>query len=264
VHESPGLSADGRYMTFASDESGHLDIWRRDMSTGKEALVSESSFIQRYPVIGNVGGRIAYSVYERDKRLVYLSTPGGLPEKVCEGCLRATDWSKDEKGLLIFGGDPYKISLLDPASHRQTLLLQHPSYQVLYGRLSPDNAWISFTARTEQNRGRIAIAPLDGPKPVGENAWITIAEEGPEDWANWSPDGKSLLFTSMRDGHTCIWAQRLDAASHKPVGEPFAVQHLHGRLTYANFGWSTGAGRIAIVLSETTGNIWMMSRAQAH
>ena len=234
------------------------------MSTGKEALISESSFMQRFPLIGNAVGRIAYSAFERDKRVIYLSTPGGLPEQLCDGCLRPTDWSKGDKGLLIFGGDPYKISLLDLASHRQTLLLQHSSYHVLYGRFSPDNRWISFTARTEQNRGRIVIAPLDGPKPVGENAWIAIADEGPEDWANWSPDGKSLLFTSMRDGHTCIWAQRLDGASHKPVGEPFGVQHLHGRLAYSNLGWSANASRIVVTLSEATGNIWMMSRAQAH
>jgi hypothetical protein len=100
-------------------------------------------------------------------------------------------------------------------------------------------------------------------QPAPESAWITIAPADPEDWANWSPDGKTLYFTSGRDGHTCLWGQRLQEGSHRPVGEAFAVQHLHGHVTYRRGGWSAGGGRIGLVLTEETGNIWMMSRARA-
>src|SRR5262249_54749856 len=164
--------------------------------------------------------------------VVYVSAPGGAPEKLCEGCLRATDWSRDEKTILVFGGDPYQINILDLASHQQTPLLKHPTFSLLYGRFSPDNRWLSFTARTQVNRGRIAIAPMDGLKPVPESAWIAIAEEANDDWANWSPDGKTLYFTSARDGNNCLWGQRIEPSSHRPVGEAFAVQHLHGRLSF--------------------------------
>jgi hypothetical protein len=194
---------------------------------------------------------------------VYVSAPGGTPEKLCEGCLRATDWSRDEKTLLMFGGNPYQIDVLDLASHRQTPLLKHPTYNLLYGRFSPDNRWVSFTARIQPNRGRIAIAPVDGPKPVPESAWITIAEGRVDDWANWSPDGKTLYFISSRDGHSCLWGQRIEASSRRPVGEPFAVQHLHGRVSYRQMGWSAAGGRIGLVLAEDTGNIWMMWRSGA-
>jgi eukaryotic-like serine/threonine-protein kinase len=195
--------------------------------------------------------------------VLYVAAPGGAPEKLCDGCLRATDWSNDERALLVFAGNPYQINLLDVASHRQTPLLKHPTYNLLYARFSPDNRWVSFTVRTEPNRGRIAIAPADGPKPVPESAWVTIAPSDAEDWANWSPDGKTLYFTSSRDGYSCLWGQRLEASSHRPMGEPFAVQHLHGRVTYQQRGWSAAGGRIAMVLNEDTGNIWMMSRSGA-
>ena len=125
---------------------------------------------------------------------MYVAAPAPTPEKVCEGCLRPTDWSRDEKTLLMFGGDPYQINVLDLASHQQTPLLKHPTYNLLYGRFSPDNRWVSFTVRIRANRAHIAIAPFDGPKPVPESAWITIAEAWIEDWANWSPDGKTLYF----------------------------------------------------------------------
>jgi hypothetical protein len=163
----------------------------------------------------------------------------------------------------MFGGSPYQIDLLDLASHRQTPLLKHPEYNLLYARFSPDNRWVSFTARIQPNRARLAIAPVDGPKPVPESAWITIAEVGSEDWANWSPDGRTLYFTCWRDGHNCLWGQRIDAVSHRPAGEVFAVQHFHGRVAYQQRGWSAAGGRIGLVLVESTGNIWMMSRPDA-
>jgi Tol biopolymer transport system component len=232
----------------------------RDLATGKESSVAGPSFTQRFPVLNASGARIAFSAYEKDKRVVYVSASGGTPERLCEGCLRATDWSRDEKTLLMFGGSPYQINVLDLASHRQTPLLKHPTYNLLYSRFSPDNRWVSFTARIQPNRGRITVAPVDGPQPVPESAWITIAEGGPEDWANWSPDGKTLYFTSARDGHYCLWGQRIDATSRRPVGDPFAVLHLHGRVSYRQGGWSAAGGRIALQLVEATGNIWMMSR----
>lgn len=70
-----------------------------------------------------------------------------------------------------------------------------------------------------------------------------------------------LYYTSDRDGHTCLWSQRIDSASHHPVGDLFAVQHFHGRLTYSQGSWSATEGRIAIVLRDGTENIWMMSRS---
>jgi serine/threonine protein kinase/Tol biopolymer transport system component len=262
TRQYPSLSSEGRYVAFASNQSGRLNIWRRELAGGKESSVAASSFVQRFPVSNASGSRIAYSGYEKDKRVIYMSAPGGTPEKLCEGCLRATDWSLDEKTLLIFGGNPYQIELLELASRRETPLLKHPTSNLLYGKYSPDNRWISFTARSQQNRGRITIAPIDGPKPVPESAWIGISEEGSEDWANWSPDGNTLFFTSARDGHSCFWGQRIDGSSHRPMGEAFAVQHLHGRLSYRpEGGWSAGGGRIAMVLAEASGNIWLMSRS---
>lgn len=257
------LSHNGRYVTFSSSQSGREKIWLRDLATGKESPVASSAFLQRYPSIDGSGTRVAFSTNENGKRNLYITAPDGLSEKVCEGCLRATDWSLDERRLLIFTGDPYQVNVLDVTSRKQTPLLKHPTYNLLYARYSPDNRWVSFTARFDPNHSEIAIAPVDGPRPVPESAWIKITEEGVEDWANWSPDGKTLYFTSARDGHTCLWGQRIAADSHRPEGEAFAVQHLHGRASYQKGGWSAAGGRIAMVLEEGTGSIWMMSRSSA-
>ncbi len=261
--EHASLANNGRFLAFASNQSGRINIWVRDLVTGEESPVASSSLEQHYPVSNAAGDKIAFSAFEKDGRAVYVSAPAGPPEKVCEGCLRATDWSRDDKTILVFTGDPYQIDALDVASHQRTTILKHEKYNLLYGRLSPDDRWVSFTVRTQPDRARIAIAPLNGPKPVRESAWITISDETPGDWADWSPDGKTLYFSSSRDGHSCLWGQRLEAQTRRPVGEPFAALHLHGRLHYQPGsmwgGWSVGGGRIAMLLAEDTGNIWIMS-----
>lgn len=257
------LSSNGRYVAFGSSQSGRMNIWLRELDTGKESPLASSAFLQRYPLINASGTRIAFSTNENGNRNLYVTAPDGVPEKLCEGCLRATSWSQDESRLLIFAGNPYQVNVLDVASRKQTPLLKHATYNLLYARFSPDNRWVSFTARIDPNRSEIVIAPVDGPKPVPESAWIKITEEGAEDWANWSPDGKTLYFTSARDGHTCLWGQRIAGGSHRPEGEAFAVQHLHGRASYQQGGWSAAGGRIAMVLDEGAGSVWMMARRSA-
>lgn len=266
VREGPSLSSDGRLVAFASAQSGVLNIWLHDTVTGKETQVAASSIVQDYPAIDPSGRRVAYSSFENEKRILYVTTPGGVPERLCEGCLRPTDWSRDGKTLVTFGGSPYHVSLLDIASHQQTPILAHATYSLLYGRLSPDGHWISFTARVAPNRARIMIAPMDSPgaapRTIAESSWIKISEEDAvEDNAAWSPDGNSLYFTSSRDGHICLWRQRLDPHSHRPAGEAVGVQHLHERPMHGFRIWSAAGGRLAVTLMENSGNVWLMSRA---
>ena len=259
--ENLSFSRDGKYVAFTSDQSGTPNIWFRNLETGKELSVANSSYVQRFPVCSPSAAMVAYLVYEGDKRVVYAAAPGGTPVKLCDGCFRATDWSQDEKSLLTFGGSPYEIDLLDIAARQKTALLKHSAYSLLYGRFSPDQRWIAFTARISPGRGRIVVAPISAPHPIPESAWITIAEAGGDDYANWSPDGNTLYFTSPRDGHNCLWGQHIESGSRRPQGEEFAVQHLHGPLSFGHGGWSATGGRVGLSLVETQGTIWVMSRS---
>src|SRR5579884_692187 len=259
----PSLTKNARLIAFFSNQSGRPNIWKRDLVSGTESIIASSSLMQRFPVMSPSGAKIAFAVNEDDgTRTVYVAGAGSEPEKVCDACVRPTDWSSDEKTLVIFAGTPYQVRLLDIATHQQTVLLKHRTDHLLYGHFSPDNRWISFTIRTSPTRARVAIAPFAGPRPIPESDWITIADVSTEDWANWSPDGRTLYFPSERDGHRCLWGQRIDPVTHRPAGEPFVAWHFHGRESYAyccQDGWSAAAGRIAIALKQDTGNVWLMS-----
>ena len=66
ARDYPSLSNDGRYVAFASTQSGPTNIWIREIATGKESKVAGSSFKQEYPANNVSGARIAFfSVRER-------------------------------------------------------------------------------------------------------------------------------------------------------------------------------------------------------
>lgn len=70
---------------------------------------------------------------------------------------------------------------------------------------------------------RAYIAPVS-EVPVAESAWVTVIDGEAQAWP---PDGNLLYATSSRDGHWCIWAQRLHSTTRQRVGAPFAVFHSH-------------------------------------
>jgi hypothetical protein len=93
---------------------------------------------------------------------------------------------------------------------------------------------------------------------VRDDAWIVV-----NDLFNavWSPDGNMVYGPSGRDGRLCIWAQRLNPVTKRPIGVPFPVFHSHNaRLSLGNAteGWLSVAGsRMVFSMGERTGNIWM-------
>lgn len=258
---TPSFSANRRRVAFVSGESGMRSVWIKDVPDGREWRASASPFAQRFPVLTRSGRQVAFSSYERDKRPAYVvRLPGGTPEMVCHNCLQPGDWSPDESELLVTEGSPYRITAIHKASRKRRVLIQRTDFSAIYRRYSPDGRWLSFTLRRTNNHASIMIAPLEsGGRPIAEQAWIEISGEQPEDRANWSPDGNTLNFTSSRDGHLCLWGQRIHPVTWRPVGDPFAAHHFHDRLRVQYLGWSLAEGRVAMALMELTGNILMLS-----
>jgi Tol biopolymer transport system component len=79
---SPSLTRNGRLVAFTSDQAGPPNIWVRDLDTGTEQSVAASPLVQRYPTVNASGAAIAFSVYQNDTRAVYVSAPGGVPERL--------------------------------------------------------------------------------------------------------------------------------------------------------------------------------------
>ncbi len=249
----PALSPDGARMVFVSTRSGHQEVWIRDMRSGDESALTATRWMKYAPRFSPDGSKVGFA--EAGKWNTYImSSTGGTPEMVCEGCGQLTGWSLDGKRVLCNALDGH-VTLLDLDSRRKITLLSRAGHWLCCGRFSPDGHWITFLDGTAF---RTYMVPFKTEAPVGENASIDIIDG---DGGYWSPDGNLVYSFSHRDGYRCIWAQRLDPATKQPVGAPFAVFHSHNaRLSLSNpteVSLGISGDEMVFNMGERTGNIWM-------
>jgi hypothetical protein len=96
--------------------------------------------------------------------------------------------------------------------------------------------------------------------PVEE--WIPVTDgSGMDRSIAWAPGGELLYFLSERDRFRCIWAQPLDAATKKPVGDAFNVAHFHQAsrsMVDAGFNMAVSRDSLFFALTNLSGNVWMI------
>jgi Tol biopolymer transport system component len=64
--EHASLANNGRFLAFASNQSGRINVWVRDLVTGEESPIASSSLEQHFPVSNAAGDKIAFSSFEKD------------------------------------------------------------------------------------------------------------------------------------------------------------------------------------------------------
>jgi Tol biopolymer transport system component len=178
------------------------------------------------------------------------------------------DWSLDEQALLLSSrGELNNIYLFNRITKTQRVVVQSSEYSMFQARLSPDQRWVTFMGARPPN-GRLWIAPFRGHQAVAESDWIPLTEAtGWGDKPRWSPDGNTVYYVAERDGFPCVWAQRLEPVTKRPIGPPASIHHFHsGRLSMRNVGYGgleIGIAQDGIIfnLGELTGNIW---QARSH
>jgi Tol biopolymer transport system component/predicted Ser/Thr protein kinase len=245
----PSLSADGRKMVFVSARSGNQEIWITDLETGVAWPLTASRGNKYSPGFSPDATKVSFSRHEGGKWDIHLvPATGGAAEMICEDCGQATDWSPDGRYLLGNSLDQ-RVLLLESSSHRRIDLVALPGRSFAGGGFSPDGRWITFL---DTNLWREVIAPFRGHTPAQESTWISVL--GELKW--WSPDGSLVYGPSFHDGFSCIWAQRLEPATKRPIGAPLPIFHAHGARQVSG-GVSIGRDRIVFDMAERTGNIWM-------
>jgi len=169
----------------------------------------------------------------------------------------------------FLSNDPVNVADLvavDATSYVPITILQHTKYHLIDARFSPDENWIVLMAGMVNSlSSRIFIAPYREDGPPDEKEFIAITDESAMNRnACWSPDGGMIYFTSDRDGYCCLWAQRVNIKSKKPVGDPMAIYHFHRagllmpRFGPEPLGIAVAHDKIVFNLRESTGNIWMI------
>ena len=263
------VSADGKTLVFISTRSGNPDVWMKDLESGKETALTATPAREEEVEITADGTRILYVVIEGSRGVVYqIPTSGGPAEQICDDCGRPWDRSPDGRKILYLIVEGSKqahtaLGLFDVATRQTSNYLVDPEFSVARARFSPDGRWISFMAFNAA--GSHVVVPFQSPAPR-KDQWISITEHKAisQDKPRWSPDGNLLYYLSEVDGFQCIWAQRLDPDSKRPVGQPLEISHWHSaRRSLMNVQiplfqeLSVTADKLFFNVGETTGNIWM-------
>jgi Tol biopolymer transport system component len=271
----PASSADGRKVAFASNRTGNMHIWMKDLAAGAEVPLTSPSFNELPWLLNADGSLLVYCVFgapesSLEKGCFIRPTNGGVARRFCGDCpvSNILDWFDRDRKVLYKKGiiAQTEFDLRDIDSGRDTVLLRHPKYNVTAARFSPDGRWMSFQVVIEAaTRRQIFITPIRNGIAAPESEWVPITDgSGLDRNAVWSPDGNLLYFLSERDGFRCVWAQRLNAGTKHPSGAPIAVYHFHQARRslmpaqeVARIGLSVTRNKIIFSMAETNGNIWL-------
>jgi eukaryotic-like serine/threonine-protein kinase len=256
----PSISADARLLAYSSNRSGNSDVWLKDLPTGREMALTTSTADETGPKVSPDGREVAYVIRDSGKASAFLiPSSGGLTRKIVDDCVVFT-WAHTSRTLLCWALSG--ISMFDIESGQRRRLT---TTIVAGGTLSWDDRWMAGYRGAEQpGKSRIVAMPIREGGMTLESDWVSITNGDHTDvLPAFSPDGKLIYFMSLRDGFGCIWAQRLDPATKKPVGPAFAIQHFHsagrspGSVRSGQRAIAVARNMMVSTMEERTGNIWM-------
>jgi eukaryotic-like serine/threonine-protein kinase len=260
----PSVTSNGRMLAFDSNQSGNRSIWTKDLTTNVERMVTAAALREDLPRITPDGSKVAYRRTENSQTSVAVhDLQAGSTRVICEKCAGPYGWSPDGNQLLLrLDSDTTTISAFDLRTGNVKPLFKHPSFVLYDARFSPDGKWIAFHGLKSPTTRQIFMVPFREDAIVPVEEWIPISDgSGMDRSIAWAPGGELLYFLSERDRFRCIWAQRLDSATKKPVGAAFNVAHFHQAsrsMLDAGFNMSASHDSLFFALTNLSGNIWML------
>jgi eukaryotic-like serine/threonine-protein kinase len=266
----PDISLDGRILVYQEEKNRKGGLRLRNMDTGLETNALDSDQDRGLPALTADGSRVVYIT--RPGGLYTIAASGGVPTTICETCGPPESYpaySPTGDRVAYSFGDAVMQFDVSTGSAKRIADRGHRLPQtdrflgVVEMRYSPDGRWLAFHATDEAGRG---IFLIDVTRTDGKDAeWIPATTEPATSDARvaWSPDGNLLYFVSDRDSFRCIWAQRLEAETKRPVDRPVAVYHFHQasrRISHnvGRPGVAVARDKIVLALEELRGNVWML------
>lgn len=166
---SPFWSTDGRYLYFATNRGGAMDVWRQRMREGQPSGRAE-------PVTTGLGVTSA------------SLSPDGTKLAYSRGRLVSNVWR-----VPILAGRP--------ATWADAQQITFDEAHIEYIDLSPDGSRLAVSSDRAGNPD-LWVIDVEG------GAMQQVTTDTTPDWApKWSPDGTELVFYAYRSGKREVWIQ---------------------------------------------------------
>jgi eukaryotic-like serine/threonine-protein kinase len=269
----PTLSDDGRYLAYVSNLSGNRHVYLRDLVAGRTTAVTTSPQDQSHPLFTAHGSRIAFAEYPTGTPFKVFSQPvsGGIAQLVAEPAdARFDQLTDDGRYVTWHGGSEPVIRVLDLTTNTKAIILRAQPRSIFQPRVSSDGRWITFLVKADETDSRIYAARFRGTESIPSSEWIQLTKgDSGDDKPRLTADRRRLFFTSVADGHRCIWVQEVNQETLRPIGSAKAFHHFHSaRRSLARVfenlqEIAIGGDRLIFNMAETTGNLWLL-RPERH
>ncbi len=258
------VSRDGRKLAYSSfaGKSGGAELRLRDLATGGETAVATAAGgrVDLAAVLDEAGDLLAYQDAVDGHPTVFTRRAGdAVGRELCRDCAMMAFLPGAREAVLARGSR--RLVRRDLATGVEREVLRTDSGAVLGGDLSADGRWLAVVVGHPDRTLGIHAVPLRDGGATEQDLLPLVKGAGWLASPRWSPDGRRLYFLSDRDGFVCVWMQRVDRASGRPVGEPVAALHCHspGRLMLGPISaWNVAVAgdRLFFNAAETHGNAW--------
>ena len=222
----PRLSPDGERLAFAwsASEQGLPDIWVQEVGGDEPMRLTDDPGLERLPTWSPDGTSIAFvraSASGEDCGIFRTPSIGGRSDRIadCFPSMRYLDWSPEGTHLVASAGrEPglLALELIDIASGRSRQLTDPTGdgAQDRWPHFSPDGQQIAFSRVVGRARHDVMTIPTSGgsPRTLTQDSWGQVRGVA------WAPDGKSIFYSSNRDGRYSLW--RIPVAGGEIVKVP--------------------------------------------
>lgn len=261
----PSVSPDGQSLVYASPLSGNWDIYFQRVG-GKTAinLTKDSPCDDTQPAFSPDGRRIAFRSERDGGGLFVMGATGEDVRRLSDRGFHPS-WSPDgtqiATGTVDFVGPESlgargQLVVIDVATGQTRVMSDlQEAYQPHW---SPNGHRIAYWSRvgTASQRDLWTVAQSGG-------AAVAVTNDPATDWNPvWSPDGRSLFFSSNRGGTMNLWRVPVDEASGTVLGQPQPVTTPSPYSGYMSL--SADGRRIAYAHITTTENIFKIGFDPSH
>jgi eukaryotic-like serine/threonine-protein kinase len=252
---SPVWSPDGRFLYFASNRSGSMNLWRvaLDERSGRVSSapqpITTSSEWSALPSLSRDGRRLIYatdssrSFVERIPFNPETAQVDGSPTLVYQGAraIRSCDVSPDGTWLALWASFPAEDLLLIRPDGGDLRQLTNDLARDRTPYWSPDGSRILFASNRSGKYEAWTIRP-DGSGLTQ----ITHLPDQPVLYPFWSPDGQQIGFYYSSHGTVLLDLRR-------PQARPRVLPPVEGGHLFLGSAWSKDGGSLAGGMSTRPG-----------
>jgi hypothetical protein len=233
----PDVSADGKGVVFTRYNGAAMELWRLDLTTGREQALTSGGAVNVEPRLSPDGKRIAWVSTEGTGHFnLFIADigSGGLSNarpllgerksEVNRYYYSAFDhainpsWSPDGTRIYFVSnrevawgtGDLWSVSIADPADRRK-LLSEETSWS-MRPELAPDGKRLLFASYHGRQWRQLWLTT-----PVGSAPLPLTFGDFDRSAARWSPDSERIAYVSNEAGNTALFVQQVVGGARTPV-----------------------------------------------